>query len=111
MATGLHLKAAGRAGRFTAAIRDLLLSADTNGGLTEACRRLRAEAAKTRRQRPNDGPLAEADVAGIVAALAVLMHTYKPPRPAGCPRQPRPEDLLAVFAASFERTLTEAGDE
>lgn len=110
MATGLHVKAAGRAERFTAAIRDFLLDGNTNAALTEACRRLRAEAAKTRSHRPADGALADAEFAGVIAAMAVRLHAYKPPRPAGSPRQPRGDDLLAVFAASFERTLTEAGD-
>lgn len=102
MATGLHLKAAGRAERFTAAIRDLLLQRNTSAALTEACRRLRAEAAHTRRQRPADGPRADAEISGIVAALAVLCHDYKPPASG---------DLGAIFAAAFERTLREAGSE
>lgn len=111
MATGLHVKAEGRHAKFTAAIRDFLLDGDTNGALTEACRRLRAEAAKTRNHRPADGAFADAEFAGVIAAMAVRLHAYKPPRPAGSPRRPRGDDLLAVFAASFEDTLTEAGNE
>lgn len=113
MATGLHVKAAGRAEQFTADIRDFLLADDTNAALTEAVRRLRSEAKKAREHRAADGALMDAEFAGVIAALAVRCHNYKPPRPDGCPRKgrPRPDDLLAVFAASFADNLTEAGDE
>ena len=110
MATGLHVKAEGRHAKFTAAIRDFLLEGNTNAALTEACRRLRSEAAKTRSHRAADGALADAEFAGVIAAMAVRLHAYKPPRPPGCPRRPGGDDLLAVFAASYERTLG-AGDE
>lgn len=101
MATGLHLKAAGRAEEFTAAIRDFLRKRDGNAALTEACRRLRSEAKKTREHRAADGLRADAEFSGVIAALAALCHDYKPP--AGDPSD--------IFAEAFERTLREAGGE
>jgi len=107
MAASIAAKAQRRAERFTAAIRDALADGNGNAALTEAVIRLRAEAAKVRRQRPGDAALIDAELAGSIAAIAFQLHAHKPARPPGCPRMPGPDQMLAAFAASYAQAAGE----
>jgi hypothetical protein len=101
MAASAKDKAEGRAGTLHETVRDLLSAGDSGGALTEAVRRLRAEAKKVRGRRPADGALIDAWLAGAVAALSGQLATHRPQRPAACPRVPRPIDLLTVFETAL----------
>jgi len=107
MAASIAAKAQRRAVRFAAAVRELLADGCGDAALTEAVARLRSEAAKVRRQRPADGALIDAELAGTVLAAAARLSDHKPERPEGCGRRPEPEHLLAVFAASYSLALQE----
>jgi hypothetical protein len=108
MAASIATKAQRRAERMSAAVRDFLAEGDSNAALTEAVRRLRSEAAKVRRQRPGDGPLTDADLAASIVFIAAQLFDSRPPRPPGCPRMPRPADMLAIFDAGLERAAAAA---
>jgi hypothetical protein len=108
MAVSLTAKAQRRAAEvYAPAI--LAALADGNGhlALTLALRELQAEAAKVRKRRPAAGALADADLAGSIAAIASQLHSHKPRRPPGCPRVPGPDHLLAMFRASYAQASEE----
>ena len=107
MATSLTDRAARRAGEYEAVIRTALAAGDGNAALTEAARSLRSEMAKLRRRRPADAALADAELAASLLAIASQLYGHKPRRPPGCPRQPRPSDLLRVFDAGLEQARPE----
>lgn len=100
-------KASGRAELAEAAIREALATGAGQAALNEAARTLQSEAAKVRRRRPADAALIDAQIAGILLGLAAQLATHQPPRPAGCPRVPRPGDQLAVFAEALAQSPTE----
>lgn len=99
---GLADRAERRSTGVEAVIRGCLSDGNTNAALIAALNSLRSEAAKVRKRRPGDGALADAEIAGSVAALAAQLHAYKPTRPAGCPPLPGPGHLLAAFAAAYD---------
>lgn len=109
MPRSLTERATGRAGSVVADIRDLLHAKASQRALNRALRALQSEAAKRRRREPSAGALIDAELAGHIAGIAAGLHSRKPTRPPGCPRSPRPIDLLAVCEASFARAL-EGGD-
>jgi hypothetical protein len=89
--------AADRAAMYDKDIRAALAAGRSSKALQRAADFLLAEAKKLREERPGDGWLTDADLAFIVHHLAAGLHAYEPPRPRGCPRVPRPVDLLAVY--------------
>lgn len=101
MAPSIASKALGRDANVKAAITHALAEGDHFKALDEAVRALRGEAAKLRKRRPHDAALSDAELAGYLAAIAAALHARKPPRPEGCPAIPRPDDLAAVFHASY----------
>jgi hypothetical protein len=108
MASSLAKKARGRAIDVAGAVREALSAADTNRALGRAIGALEREAKGVRNWRPGDAMLIDARHAGEIAAHAALLHAHIPARPPGCPPVPRPEDLLAVFEAAYEKTINEA---
>jgi hypothetical protein len=92
---------------YLAAIRDALADGDVRAALHKAVAFLESEAAKMRNRRPADASLTHAALAGSLAATASLMHKHKPPRPAGCPRIPGSDHLLAVFESARVAALGE----
>jgi hypothetical protein len=103
MATSLIARAERRASEVQAAIRALLADGSSGPALNCAIQSLQSEASKLRRWRAADGALTDAEMAGYLTAVAAALRDHKPPRPEGCPRVPRPADLIAVFDAEFQR--------
>jgi hypothetical protein len=110
MALSLTERATGRAEKVVAAVRGLLRQGASQQALNRSLFALQSEAAKKRRREPAAGALIDAELAGHLAGIAASLHSRKAVRLPGSPRVPRPEDLLAVFADSFERALTEDDD-
>src|SRR5262249_58934778 len=79
------------------AIREALSEGNPGQALALALHWYQAEAARVRRRRPADGALIDAYYAGVLARDAAGLYSHKPARRAGCPRVPRPADLLAMF--------------
>lgn len=103
MAASLKERAQRRSAEvYQAAIRDALAEGNGRRALHLAIRALLSEAAKIRRRRPASASLADAELAGSIAAIAAGLHAYKPRKPAGCPRVPGPHHLLSVYEASLE---------
>lgn len=103
MARSMAERAETRAGDRTATVRNALAGNDGGRALTVAIDAVRAEAAKVRRQRPADAPLIDADLAAILLHIASGLHAHRPARPKGCPRVPRPADMLIMFDTSAAR--------
>jgi hypothetical protein len=110
MATGFRAKADGRTENVVRDISDALWRADGNGALTEAVRSLRSEAAKVRRHRPADAVIIDAQLAGLIAGLAGVLHNYDPQRRDGGTGFPEPGYLNEEFAACLRNALQQAGD-
>jgi hypothetical protein len=91
---------------YEAAVRSALSLADGPRALERGCAALRAALADQVRARPAEAGLTAAHVAGILLRFSAELGEYRPERPRGCPRVPRPQDLLAAFEAS----LTEAAE-
>jgi len=104
MASSLVTRAERRADEVRHAIREALADGATNVALHAAIRSLQGEAAKLRGRRPADGALTDAELAASLASLAARLHAHKPGRPAGCPRVPAPEHLLAAFDAVYAQS-------
>jgi hypothetical protein len=85
------------------AARQALASGDSREALWVGLKGVASEAAKLRVHRHADGQLTDADLCGLLLALAEGLHEHRPARPSGCARVPRPEDLLAMFGDSFTR--------
>ena len=100
MAISLAGKATRRAELTDAAIRDALADGNGRDALYRALRALQSEMRKLRDRRPGDGALADAELAGSISVIAARLHNHKPSKPAGCPRVPGPDHLLAAFEAS-----------
>lgn len=111
MALSLTERAAGRAERTVAAIRDYLRDGASQRALNRSLRALQSEAAKKRRREPAAGALIDAELAGQIAGIAAGLHDRKPVRPPGSPRVPRPADLLAVCEDALALALEGAGHE
>lgn len=105
MPASLTERATGRAATAVADIRDLLHAKASQRALNRSLRALQSETAKRRRREPSAGALIDAELAGHIAGIAAGLHARKPTRPPGCPRDPRPIDLLAVCEASLTRAL------
>ena len=84
-----------------AAIRDALSRGDSKGALNKALLLLQARMAAERKARP-DGALFTAELAGTLLAVSVQAHAHQPWRPPGCPKKPRPHDLLTAFQAALD---------
>jgi hypothetical protein len=78
-------------------IRKALGDGDDWKALKRAVDYLLSEAWKRREQNSGDGAVIAADVARAVRAMAASLPGHPPARPPGCPRMPRPVDLLAVY--------------
>jgi hypothetical protein len=94
----------GNDGDYESAVRRALAVLDGLRALYKAYQALRAAAVREYRRRPAEAGLIMAHLSAHLLYFAGVLEEYKPERPAGCPRVPRPEDLLAAF----EITLTEA---
>jgi hypothetical protein len=105
MASTAADRAARRAEVKEAAIREHLTESATAAALDEAVDAVRSEAAKVRRHRPADAALIDTQLAAALLATAAKLNDHQPERPDGCGRVPRPDDLLAVFAASYQTAL------
>lgn len=101
MASSLTDRAERRAAEVQAAIRALLAAGDSHAAFNRAIRALQGEAAKVRGRRRGAGALADAELAGSLAALAAQLHAHKPGKPPGCPAIPAAPHLLAVFEATY----------
>lgn len=101
MALSLGARAERRAALNLSAIESALAEGASQKAFNLALKSLQSELAKVRRRRPAAGALTGAELAGSIAAIAARLHAHSPPKPAGCPREPRAEHLLAVFAASY----------
>jgi len=102
MALSLSERAERRSDEWCAAIRDSLSEGSGKEALNAALLALQSEAAKKRRRKPADGALLDASLAGTLAGYAAQLYRHKPERPPGCPRVPRPIDLLTVFTAAYD---------
>lgn len=94
-------------GDYEAAIRRALATLNGLSALYEGTRALRAALVKEYKRRPADAGLIAAHVGAWLLYFARALPAYSPKRPRGCPRVPRPEDLLAMF----ETALAEAEEE
>jgi hypothetical protein len=88
-------------GDYEGAIRRALAVLDGLRALYEGTRALRAAAVREYKRRPADAGLIAAHVGAQLLYLARFLPEYRPARPPGCPRVPRPEDLLAAFEGSL----------
>lgn len=102
MASSLSARAERRAAERERDIRGLLGKVDPHGAFNDSIDALQSEASRLFKHRPADGLLAYAELAASLAGLAAQLHGHKPHRPAGCPRMPGPEHLLAVFDAIYK---------
>lgn len=110
MALSLTDRAKGRVVMHTERIAGFLADRNARKAFNQAVRGLQSEAAKLARERPGDGDIAYAELAGLLLANASLLHLHNPQRPEGCPSVPRPEDLRAVFTSSYEGSLAAADE-
>lgn len=97
----VEVRAQRRADLADAAIRARLGEADSHGALNDAVRLLQSEAAKVRRRRPADAALIDAQLAGLITRLASQLHAFRPVRPRGAPRVPRPCDLTGAYETAL----------
>ncbi len=85
MAASLKERAQRRSAEvYQAAIRDALAEGNGRRALHLAIRALLSEAAKIRRRRPASASLADAELAGSIAAIAAGLHAYKPRKDRRC---------------------------
>lgn len=101
MASSVATRAARRAGEHKAVIEGLLKAGESKAALNEAIRALQSESKWLRENRPADGVLTDAELAGSILAIAAGLYAYKPERPVGCRRTPDPADLLVIFEAQL----------
>lgn len=94
-------------GDYEGLIRSALSVLDGSRALYEGCRALRAALAKETRRRPAEAALIAAHLGAQLLYFSRALPDYKPARPRGCAKVPRPDDLLAAF----EIALTEAEGE
>jgi hypothetical protein len=78
-------------------IRRALGDGDDWKALGRAVDYLLSEAKKRREDNAGDGAVIAADVARVLRHMASSLPGHPPARPPGCPRVPRPVDLLAVY--------------
>jgi hypothetical protein len=90
------------------AVRQALALADGPRAVERACAALRKAVADEVRKRPAEASLIAAHVAAQLFYLTRELPGYAPQRPRGCPRVPRPQDLLAAFEASLSGAGGEA---
>jgi hypothetical protein len=95
-------------GDYEGAIRRALSVLDGLRALYEGTRALRAALVKEYKRRPADAGLIAAHLGAWLLYFARALPDYKPMRPRGCPRVPRPEDLLAMFGNSLAEAEQEA---
>jgi hypothetical protein len=95
----------GHADKVEAAVRDALADGNPRAAFNRVLGALQSEASKLHRARPADGALTYAQLAGSLSITAAELHRYHPDRPAGCPRVPGPEHLLAAFEAEVAEAL------
>lgn len=107
MALGLSNRAQGRAAAVRVAVEGALTRIESRKALNLAISAVQAEAARVRDYRPGDAALADAELAGSLAAIAASLHDREPRRPDGCPAVPRPEHVVAVFRAAYAPDLTQ----
>ena len=106
-ATGTLERADKRAVKAGAAIREALAAGDTRRALNAAIFAVQAAAKQLREDRPADGALTDAEMAGRLLVTAARLLEHRPARPPGCPRVPRPEDLLAACEQAVAKALSE----
>jgi hypothetical protein len=92
----------GNDGDYEGAVRRALAVLDGLRALYKAYQALRAAAVREYRRRPAEAGLIMSNLAAHLLYFAGVLEEYKPERPAGCSRVPRPEDLLAAFEAALE---------
>lgn len=96
-----------RALKASAAIREALAAGDTRKALNAAILAVQAAAKQLREDRPADGALTDAEIAGRLLVTAARLQAHRPGRPAGCHRVPRAEDLLAACEQAVVKALEE----
>jgi hypothetical protein len=82
---------------YDTGIRKALGDGDDWKALQRAVDYLLSEAHKRREDNAGDGAVIAADVARVLRQMAASLPGHPPARPPGCPRIPRPVDLLAVY--------------
>ena len=90
MAASLSGRASGRAEAVATAITEALRDGNHQHALNLALRALQSEAAKLRRQRPADGAVTDAELAGSISGIAALLHAHAPARTRRARRPRRP---------------------
>jgi hypothetical protein len=88
-------------------IRGFLAAGDDWKALKRAIDYLLSEAWKRREEKPADGALINADLAGLLRDFAATLPSLKPTRPRGFSGTPRPGDLLAVYEEAMLRSAGE----
>ena len=96
-----------RALKAGTAIGEALDAGDTRKALNAAILAVQAAAKQLREDRPADGALTDAEIAGNLWVTAARLQAHRPGRPPGCPRVPRPADLQRVFEQAIEKAAAE----
>jgi hypothetical protein len=94
----------GNDGDYEGAIRRALAVLDGLRALYKAYQALRSAAVKEYKHRPAEAGLVMSHIGAQLLYFARALPDYKPERPRGCPRVPRPEDLLAAFDTALRAT-------
>jgi hypothetical protein len=92
-------------GDYEGMIRSALEMFDGLKAIYQGCRALRAAVVNEYKRRPAEAGLICADVGAQLLYISRALPVVRPERPRGCPKVPRPEDLLA----RFEESLAKAG--
>lgn len=88
-------------GDYESAIRRALGVLDGLRAIYEGTRAVRAALVKEYKRRPAEAGLIAANVGAQLLYISRVLPEYKPQRLPGCPRVPRPEDLLAAFEGAL----------